>query len=84
MPVDWVLRHPFENSRALKDYDGPVAVLLAGEDEVVGFETGKALYEEYAGPKMLEVQEKAGHNTLVFLPAMPWWREVTEWLESRP
>jgi len=83
MPVDWVLRHPFENSRALEEYEGPVAVLLAGEDEVVGFETGKALYDGYEGPKMLTVQEKSGHNTLVFLPAMPWWAEVTEWMEGR-
>lgn len=84
MPVGLMLRHRFDNSSALKDYGGPVAFLLARRDEVVGFETGQALHDEYqAGRKWLEIQEHAGHNDVGYLPAMPWFQEVTAFFGAK-
>ncbi len=84
MPVGWFLRHPFDNAAALARYRGPVAVVLAGQDEVVGPATGRALFDGYTtGPKWLDVQEQAGHNDIGWLPALPWLREAGAFLEAK-
>ncbi len=82
LPVRLLLRDRYDNVRALQDYSGPVAVLLAGRDEVIPVDLGKKLYESYTGPKWLRVQEDRGHNTLDLAPAAPWWRELGAFLRE--
>jgi hypothetical protein len=64
-------------------YDGPVAFLVAGNDEIVPATLARRLYESYRGPKWLFEQPDAGHNTLDFDPSAPWWQEVTEFWPSK-
>ncbi|TVQ26159.1 MAG: alpha/beta fold hydrolase [Spirochaetaceae bacterium] len=78
--VNAILRDRFDNEAALAEYDGPVGFLLAGRDEVVSTELGRALYESYDGPKRLWVQDEAGHNTLDFSARSTWWEEASEFL----
>ena len=80
IPVRWILRTRFDNVAALRGYGGPVAVLVAGEDEVVTSEGGLRLHETYAGPKRLLVIEGIGHNELDYRPGATWWRELTGFL----
>jgi hypothetical protein len=68
---------------ALKDYRGPMAMLIAGRDEVVTAPQGHLLYASYAGPKRLWTEPEATHNTIDFSPYAPWWREVSEFLRGR-
>ena len=76
LPVRLFLRDRYDNVRALREYDGPVAVLLAGRDEVIPADLGRKLYEGYSGPKRLWVQEGRTHNTLDLDPDAPFWSEL--------
>ena len=78
--VNAILRDRFDNEAALAGYDGRVGFLLAGRDEVVSTELGRALYEGFDGSKRLWVQEEAGHNTLDFSARSSWWEEASEFL----
>ncbi len=76
----FLLRDRFEPARDLAAFRGPVAVLVAGRDEVVTAEQGLRLHAALAGPKRLWVQEGATHNGLDLRPGLPMWREVTAFL----
>lgn len=79
-PVRALLRDRYNNPAALANYRGPAAFLLAGRDEIIPAPLGRELYDHYAGPKQLWVQEEATHNTLDYHPGSGWWEEVTAFL----
>lgn len=83
LPVRWLMRDQYDSARALKTYHGPIAVLLAGDDEVIPVRFGQALYDGYQGPKQRWIQEGRGHNTLDYSPNSPWWAEVKQFLTRR-
>jgi pimeloyl-ACP methyl ester carboxylesterase len=74
----FLLRDRFDAARALTRYHGPVAFLVAGADEVVFADLGRALFEGYAGPKRLWLQEGRGHNTVRYEREDPMWRAMLE------
>lgn len=80
LPVRWLLLDRYDNVAALAGYEGPVAVLLAENDEVIPADLGQELYDNYDGPKRLWVQEGSNHNTLDLSPGRPWWEELTRFL----
>jgi len=80
LPVRLILRDKWDNVAALRACRGPVAMLIAGQDEVVTAAQGRLLYEEYQGPKHLWTDPDAGHNTIDFSASAPWWREVSDFL----
>jgi fermentation-respiration switch protein FrsA (DUF1100 family) len=57
-----------------------VAFALAEQDEVVTFKGGKALYDQYRGPKLLKTFPGIGHNEVDYTPGAPWWRELSTFL----
>jgi uncharacterized protein len=77
LPVRWILRDRFPSDVFLRSYRGPVAVLLAGRDEVVPNELGRSLFDGYQGPKRLWVDEQATHNSVCDQPP-EFWSEVVE------
>lgn len=80
----FLVRDTFRADLALPSYRGRSAFLLAGRDEVVFADLGRALHDAYPGPKRLWVQEEAGHNTLDYDPRDPRWREMVEFLLGAP
>jgi hypothetical protein len=74
----FVLRDTFRADGALPRYGGPIAFLIAGADEVVFADLGRALFDAYPGRKRLWVEEGAGHNTLDWRPGLARWREMIE------
>ncbi|MCI0748404.1 MAG: alpha/beta hydrolase [Verrucomicrobia subdivision 3 bacterium] len=80
-PVKVMLRDKYPASEWLKRYSGPVAVLLAGKDEVVPTELGQKLFDAYHGPKKLWIEADAGHNE-VHEPRAGTWREVLEFWDA--
>jgi pimeloyl-ACP methyl ester carboxylesterase len=74
----WFFRDPWRADLALPRYGGPVAFLLAGDDEVTFADLGEALHDAYPGPKRLWVEPRAGHNGLDWDPRHPRWREMVE------
>jgi fermentation-respiration switch protein FrsA (DUF1100 family) len=73
----------FEAAPALARYGGRAVFVLAGADEVVFTDLGRALHDAYAGPKRLVVQEGATHNGLRYDPRDPAWRDSIEFLLAR-
>jgi hypothetical protein len=80
LPVRLLMRDRWDNIAALEAYRGPVAVLIASEDEVVTAAQGRALFESCAGPKRLWIETGASHNTIDFSRGAAWWRGVSAWL----
>lgn len=75
LPVSLILRDRFDPAAWLKEYRGPVSILLAGADEVIPSDLGRKLHDGYGGPKRLQVIEEAGHNDIAE-QSPEWWRDV--------
>jgi uncharacterized protein len=80
LPVRMMLRDPWDNVTALRDYRGRAAMLVADQDEIVTAAQGHLLFEGYGGPKRIWVQQSATHNTVDFSARAGWWREVSDFL----
>lgn len=74
-PVSLLLWDRFNPAEWLKDYRGPVGVVVAGADQVIPPEFGRRLHDGYAGPKRLQIIPGAGHNDVAAQPS-DWWKEV--------
>jgi uncharacterized protein len=75
LPVSLLLRDRFAPDAWLKEYHGPVKIILAEADEVIPAKFGRRLYDGYAGPKDLQVVPGARHND-VAAQTPAWWKSV--------
>ncbi len=75
LPAYFLLLDRFDPEECLKHYHGPVKVIIAGADEVIGAATGQRLFDGYAGPKELQLIPGAHHNE-VAEQSPAWWREI--------
>jgi len=76
LPGSLLLRHRFENAKALTAYKGPVLFVLAGRDEVLGLATGERLAASYQGAKRVWIQPEAGHNSVEFKADLDGWSDA--------
>jgi pimeloyl-ACP methyl ester carboxylesterase len=83
LPVSF-FRDPLRADLALPRYGGPVAFLVAEEDEVVFPDLGRALFEAYPGPKRLWTDPGAGHNTVDWRPGLARWGEMVALAAGKP
>jgi len=72
----WFLRDSFRADKALAEFPGPVAFLIAGQDTIAPPGLGQAFFDGYPGTKRLWVEADAGHNTLDYSPRRTVWREI--------
>ena len=83
LPVSLLLLDRFNPAGLIKDYRGPMAIVLAGSDEVIPPEFGLRLYDGYAGPKNLQIISGAGHNDIAE-QSSEWWKNIlTFWEQNR-
>ena len=80
LPARALLSERYDSMKALSDYRGPVAFLLAGRDEVVPTELGQRLHDHYTGPRWLRVIPGAGHNSLPMHRGADWWQDASAFL----
>ena len=84
LPAYLLLLDRFNPAEYLKDYRGPVKMVLAGADEIIPVESGRRLFEGYSGPKNLQIIPGAHHNE-VAEQSPEWWKEVFSfWQQNRP
>lgn len=77
----WLVRDKFDNISRLRDFSGgPIAVILAGQDEVIPNRNTLALYERLPEKKKLWRFDNAGHNSLPLEPWHPWWQEAMQFI----
>jgi hypothetical protein len=65
----------FPAGKFLRNFNGPVAVLVGGEDRVVPAKFGRRLFDGYDGPKRLWEFPNADHGTVMFQTPEKW-REI--------
>ena len=81
LPVRLLMRDRFTPARWLKDYRGPVVVVVAGADTIIPAQFGRGLHDGYAGPKKLQEVANAGHNDIA-AQSTEWWRDVFAFWEK--
>jgi hypothetical protein len=75
LPAYFLLLDRFDPAACLQSYHGPVKMIIAAADEVIGAAAGQRLFDGYAGPKNLQVFPGAHHNE-VAEQSPAWWRDV--------
>ena len=83
IPAYYLLWDRYDPAEWLKEYHGPVKVIVAGSDEIIPPKLGKQLYESYAGPKVLEVIPWARHSSTTAETA-DWWKELMAFWQQHP
>jgi len=84
LPVRRFLRDRYDNIDALANYAGPVALLLAGQDETTPARLGRELHRSLQTPSLLREQADRQHNTLDLSPTASWWDEASRFLLDEP
>ena len=77
LPVNWLLRDPYDTVARLAAFDRPVVVIVAEQDGIVPARFGVALHAALGGPKHLMQIEGAGHNDWPGRVDASWWRKAT-------
>jgi pimeloyl-ACP methyl ester carboxylesterase len=75
LPAYFLLWDRFDPAAWLKDYHGPVKIIVAGADEIIPPKLGKRLYDGYNGPKILQVIPGARHSSTT-AESPDWWKKV--------
>lgn len=81
LPVRWILADRYPAVEWLRGFPGPLAVVVADDDEVIPNRFGKALHDSFAGPKRIWVKP-GRHNTIHDALDAEWWREAVGFLSS--
>lgn len=78
----WLLLDNYDNVSRLRNYQGPIAVILAEKDEIIPNRRTLALFDALSGSKKLWRFEHAGHNSLPLEPMSPWWGEAMAFIDK--
>jgi pimeloyl-ACP methyl ester carboxylesterase len=76
--VKQLVRDRYDNIENLRDYDRPIAVIMAEEDEIIPNERTMNLYESLPDTKRLWTLRGAGHNDWLAVVDNDWWKEVMD------
>lgn len=78
LPVRWLLKDTFESAQHLLDYAGPVSILIAGKDEVIGPQTGLQLLAQAKkrGPAEVMLIADVDHNSWMAQLTAPQWGQL--------
>ena len=78
LPVRFLVRDRFDSARDLPRYGGVVAILVAGNDQVVGAEQGRALAQisRSRGETVVVELPEAGHNSWSALITDAQWTDL--------
>jgi alpha-beta hydrolase superfamily lysophospholipase len=82
LPARWLVRDRYNNVQNLRAFSGRVAVLMAGQDEVIPNRHTMRLYESLESEKRLWVFPGAGHNSWPMASDAAWWAEVMGWVSG--
>ncbi len=81
-PTRWLVLDKYNNIENLKGFEGNIAVVLAGRDEVVPVQHGQRLYDSITAKKNLWVFEDTRHNEFPISPELLWWNEVMDFVSQ--
>ncbi len=81
LPAYLILLDRYNPAEWLKDYGGPIKIVLAEQDEVIPMKFGRRLFDSYDGPKTLQIVPHAHHNDIA-AQSPDWWRETFLYLRG--
>jgi pimeloyl-ACP methyl ester carboxylesterase len=81
-PTRWLVWDKYNNIENLQGFEGNIAVILAGNDEVVPVQHGKKLYDSITANKKLWLFEGASHNEMPIEAELNWWKEVIAFISE--
>lgn len=77
LPVRLLLIDSYDNIGNLTSFPGRIAVVGAGQDEVVPVRHAKSLYRSISNPaKQMWLIQTAGHNDWLMHTNQTWWKEI--------
>lgn len=82
LPMGLLMRDRWDSLKAVRSYPGPVSVLVAGRDEVVGADQGRRLARACPGPVRLWELPQSGHNEVPLISGCPPWSEMLAFLRE--
>lgn len=82
LPARYIMKSRFDNVANLASYEGPKAVVMASEDEIVPNVHTRRLYDSLGQPKRLWTFEGVGHNDWPAGPEEAWWSELVDFWAS--
>lgn len=82
-PVRMLLVDQFPSQDYLRQYHGPIGVMVDGMDQVVPAELGMRLYNAYAGPKRLW-KNPHGQHIAIEEPSADFWGQVVGFWRTKP
>ena len=83
LPMSLLLLDRWDSLGAIAGYRGPVAIVVAARDEVVGADQGHRLARACPGDCRVWEVPGAAHNELPRLPGRPPWSEALAFLKER-
>lgn len=83
LPARWLVLDRFDNLNNLRHYHGPVAMVIAGKDEIIPNQHALNLYNTLETNKRLWPLEEAGHNDWPSHCDSTWWGEIMAFMEAR-
>jgi len=83
LPVRWILRDQYPSEDWLKQFHGPLAIVVAANDTIVPAKFGQKLHDTYAGPKKLIIAQHADHNDLLHTLPPSAWQEALNFVLPR-
>lgn len=81
LPVSLLLSDRYLSEQALISYPGPLAVVVAADDDVIPPAFGERLYTGFGGTKKLWKVPGAGHNTIMGIAG--WWAPAARFVSAR-
>lgn len=82
LPARWLVLDKYNNVENLQGFEGDIAVILAGNDEVVPVGHGKTLYDSITVDKKLWLFEGTRHNEMPLEAELHWWGEVIDFVSE--
>ena len=81
LPARWLLRDRFDSVDNLRSYTGRVALITAGQDQIVPGKHSDRLYNSLNTEKQRWHFEYSGHNSWPVSADENWWAEVMDFVD---
>lgn len=83
LPVSLFIHEDYNTPEKLSQMTIPLLVIHSSEDEIIPFQQGKSLYDEYSGPKHF-LRIHGSHNTGFLESAREYRKTLQQFLENVP
>ncbi len=83
LPARWLVKDRYDSIQNLREFDRPVAVAMAENDNIIPNKHTLSLFEALTAPKRLWRFVNAGHNSWPTGPNEKWWGEVMEFIDTK-